>query len=478
MRRNNFDFNKWVDGGVGFLSQYFIDKEIYGLNDKILLDNSHLSNDDIQLVLGVFKLVDEWLFNLIRTRRYYKENKSSSSIIFRDELHISHFLNSNSKRFKKNDRNGDQSSSYLNTEKILLDNALILPNEFTNSHHKQLIIQQEITKKYPFLTMYISQKESKQCVILMKSYNEDELKNNLSFKRVEELYYAIGVKHAIDMLIKYKKPIIGHNMMLDIMQIYSSFIGPLPLDCNIYKRKILELFPVILDTKKIASRHQILYKESEITSTELGRLFKILLNITNDKSIKISLEKSFSRYNLESFCKELRQNVNDMNHSNLNEYKSKGDDHTDNILDFSHEAGFDALLTGICFINLGILIGAQHPIFPSDSIYQFDINKVNFFKNTFDFNRESDGESRKMLFYFTGIKDYSNYDIRECFEKIGRSRFHRIDEDSGVLEFLEGHMTEFTIKEVINFKKWKIRSMVEIDKEEKENLIQTMNNNM
>ncbi|GAM87239.1 hypothetical protein ANO11243_052610 [Dothideomycetidae sp. 11243] len=49
------------------------------------------------------------------------------------------------------------------------------------------------------------------------------------------------------------RPIIGHNMFLDLVYLYKTFIGLLPDKVADFAAKLHELFPVIVDTKYLAT---------------------------------------------------------------------------------------------------------------------------------------------------------------------------------------------------------------------------------
>jgi poly(A)-specific ribonuclease len=40
--------------------------------------------------------------------------------------------------------------------------------------------------------------------------------------------YELGFSQVIEILIEQKKPMVGHNMFLDMLFMYSQFIGVLP----------------------------------------------------------------------------------------------------------------------------------------------------------------------------------------------------------------------------------------------------------
>ena len=72
-------------------------------------------------------------------------------------------------------------------------------------------------------------------------------------KDEEALTEAIGFSNVVKLIIKYEKPIVGHNLLLDLMHTFNQFIEPLPNDYKGFKESIHSLFPLVYDTKHIAS---------------------------------------------------------------------------------------------------------------------------------------------------------------------------------------------------------------------------------
>lgn len=62
----------------------------------------------------------------------------------------------------------------------------------------------------------------------------------------------LGFSRIISLLEKYQKPIVGHNIFLDIVLLHNQFIGPLPHDYRKFKRNVNTMFPFIYDTKLIS----------------------------------------------------------------------------------------------------------------------------------------------------------------------------------------------------------------------------------
>lgn len=87
---------------------------------------------------------------------------------------------------------------------------------------------------------------------------EKFIKNQLeiSTKKVssKEIDEAMGFTTIIKLIIKSKKPLVGHNCKLDIFYLYQTFIGSLPESYFEFKNLFHNLFPSIFDTRFISSR--------------------------------------------------------------------------------------------------------------------------------------------------------------------------------------------------------------------------------
>ncbi|NXX63430.1 PNDC1 ribonuclease, partial [Scopus umbretta] len=65
------------------------------------------------------------------------------------------------------------------------------------------------------------------------------------------LLSARGFTNLFQALVKAKKPLVGHNMLLDLMHLHDKFYKPLPESYEEFKRNIHNLFPVLIDTKTV-----------------------------------------------------------------------------------------------------------------------------------------------------------------------------------------------------------------------------------
>ncbi|NXA82418.1 PNDC1 ribonuclease, partial [Thryothorus ludovicianus] len=70
------------------------------------------------------------------------------------------------------------------------------------------------------------------------------------------LLSARGFTNLFHILVKAKKPLVGHNMLMDLMHLHDKFYRPLPESYEEFKRNIHSLFPVIIDTKTVTKSVQ------------------------------------------------------------------------------------------------------------------------------------------------------------------------------------------------------------------------------
>lgn len=72
-------------------------------------------------------------------------------------------------------------------------------------------------------------------------------------EKAEELFMKeMGFSLVVDELIKSKKPLIGHNMIYDIIYLYNQFIDELPDTYLDFIKTWHQLFPSVYDTKVLS----------------------------------------------------------------------------------------------------------------------------------------------------------------------------------------------------------------------------------
>uniref|UniRef100_A0A804RK60 Uncharacterized protein n=2 Tax=Zea mays TaxID=4577 RepID=A0A804RK60_MAIZE len=178
-------------------------------------------------------------------------------------------------------------------------------------------------------------------ILLMKDVQEDLLKN-----REERIKSAIGIRHVIDLLSSERKLIVGHSCFLDIAQVYSKFVRPLPSSIKEFALSFHKFFPHIADTRHLMSVNQAVQKLMKHKSKSLSSAFLLLCPASYS-----SVEKPSS-------------------HSPVT-IEVEGDETMSSrfISGAKHEAGYDAYMTGCIFAQLCAYLGIQFEQFsPLDNL--------------------------------------------------------------------------------------------------------------
>ncbi|KAK2531434.1 Pnldc1 [Columba guinea] len=112
------------------------------------------------------------------------------------------------------------------------------------------------------------------------------------------LLSARGFTNLFQTLVKAKKPLVGHNMLMDLMHLHDKFYKPLPESYEEFKRNIHILFPVLIDTKTVTKSVWKKYPFPRVSN--LLEVYEVLcsrnLNPTDPASPVIALASDCSRY--------------------------------------------------------------------------------------------------------------------------------------------------------------------------------------
>ncbi|XP_059057054.1 pre-piRNA 3'-exonuclease trimmer-like isoform X2 [Achroia grisella] len=172
------------------------------------------------------------------------------------------------------------------------------------------------------------------------------------------LSHLLGFSQIIHLLVSYQKPIIGHNIFLDIVLLHNQFIGPLPNNYSTFKKNITAMFPIIFDTKYI--------------SYEMAKM------LTFNEVWKTNTLQDLYEFFAQGKCKKLENGVNLIRLSTPFGEKQS-----------FHEAGWDSYCSGYCFIRLGHWAacensGVYRPVGPREKLAALApyCNKVNVIRES------------------------------------------------------------------------------------------------
>lgn len=153
----------------------------------------------------------------------------------------------------------------------------------------------------------------------MRKMLQEEEGNELDKKLLDAF---VGFSKVFKLLVNFKKPIIGHNLLLDLMYMYQQLHRPLPKKYSDFKTNIHKLFPIIFDTKLISYELKNILKTEDTTA------------LTSLATTYIYFKEQRGRHlALCSPLIELSETVKAVQ----NKY---------------HDAGWDSYCTGYCFIKM------------------------------------------------------------------------------------------------------------------------------
>lgn len=220
---------------------------------------------------------------------------------------------------------------------------------------------------------------------------EEEKENQKREKEKLEMKQAVGFSNLLKKIVGSEKIIVGHNMLLDICHIVHQFFTPLPNDYLEFKNLIHNLFPSLLDTKVICQSQQ--FKE-HVTSSNLN----VLLDIVSKSPFSIPDVEPVKGYSYSISTEK------------------------------SHEAGYDAYITGLCFIALSNYLGTLQKSENATVLAYSAL--LNPFLNKLPIARLKDfpyvnlvgkdpNPSRDHVFHITFPKEWKHTDISQLFSPFG-----------------------------------------------------------
>nr|CAB3487323.1 unnamed protein product [Digitaria exilis] len=294
LAKYQFDFNTCFREGISYLSRAQEEEAIQKLNllhQDQTSASSTTSEEDGDMPL---KSVADILFTE-RMKNNFKEWRDL--LVSKSDGHFSEYTKCATGQFQ--------------TVFFKMRPAIML-NGF--SSHQLKLIQQVLRKNFRDLVyvctfgeddtsekrvVYSDTEDDK--IMLMKDVQEDLLKN-----REARVKSAIGIRHVIDLLSSERKLIVGHSCFLDIAQVYSKFIGPLPSSIKEFSLSIHKIFPHVADTRHLMSVSQAVQKLMKQKSKSLSSAFSLLCPASHSyvekpsslSPVRIEVEEDETAYGL------------------------------------------------------------------------------------------------------------------------------------------------------------------------------------
>nr|CAI5860607.1 unnamed protein product [Callosobruchus analis] len=272
-----------------------------------------------------------------------------------------------------------------------------------NAFYRRLIYQTK-TEKFADKICLETRQMNKDRILFATKFKSKEDEEESERKRYEEqlkeLEDFVGFSKLIKMIINSRKLVVGHNMCLDLLHTIDKFLLPLPEDYFDFKGMAHDLFPQILDTKYMSSCEPF---KDIITSNVLKHLYD---TVSQDpfKIPSIESEDGIQGYT-----------AIDMK---------------------EHQAGFDAYLTGVCFLALWKHLGLLKKLDDKKTFTNFSLLKP-YLNRYFICHLELNkfvlmymNPPRDHVFHLSFPKEWKTNDISHLFSPFGNVYVSWIDETS------------------------------------------------
>ncbi|XP_026214857.1 poly(A)-specific ribonuclease PARN isoform X2 [Anabas testudineus] len=315
------------------------------------------------------------------------------------------------------------------------------------------LIYQTLNWKFPKgLHVETIETEKKERYIQISKVDEEERKRREQQKlekEQEELNDAVGFSRVIHAISKSGKLVVGHNMLLDVMHTIHQFYCPLPEDLQDFKEVTMCVFPRLLDTKLMASTQP--FKEL-ITYTSLAELEKQLKE-SPFKPPQVETAEGFLSYNTAQ--------------------------------EQLHEAGYDAYITGLCFISMANYLGSF--LTPPKAYISARSKLIEPFFNKLFLMRIIDipylnltgpdlQPKRDHVLYVTFPKEWKTSDLYQLFSAFGNIQVSWIDDTSAFVSLSQTDQVQIAMNTSRYAESYRIQTYAEYiqgRQQEKEKLGQT-----
>ncbi|XP_046815939.1 pre-piRNA 3'-exonuclease trimmer-like [Vespa crabro] len=340
-------------GAVEFLSSYYFDF------NKVIYNGISYLNKTEKVILKQYLENDELLKNV------------ENNMLYKNDNEIKRAIDTVAKWLENSNKN---------------DNVLKL---FASSYNVQYFLQKVLRDRFPVIWTTSNDKEVTIFMVTLevRKILEKEEEQNLDEALLDSY---VGFTKVFNFLVDLKKPIVGHNPLLDLMYMYKLFYKSLPKNYKEFKTEIHKLFPKIFDTRCLSYQLKDDNKEDLCLSHSLGSLYYFFSEGkgSNHISKSVTIETGYSIKNL---------------------YKA-------------HDAGFDSYLTAYIFIKMAYvyIIAKKEETFPYSIVYGIKefMNYINL-PHTSNFYLKLDGEDPEtekpqLLFVKTPI----DVDISQISKKL------------------------------------------------------------
>lgn len=197
-------------------------------------------------------------------------------------------------------------------------------------------IYEDVQARFPDISMEskVSSEDPEKYIVASKLSEDEKVEREAEAAQVKEkqLRERMGFRNLFVQLMESRKPMVGHNCLMDLMFMYNAFHLPLPDTFVEFKQQLLQCFPAIYDTKLMAQQksHQKADGATFFSKTALGQLFETVKTEASQTSQTV-----FPNLPRLSF-----------------HFSEESQNYLSNSSEAFHDAGFDAFITGFIFAHL------------------------------------------------------------------------------------------------------------------------------
>ncbi|XP_063915783.1 poly(A)-specific ribonuclease PARN-like isoform X2 [Zophobas morio] len=282
-----------------------------------------------------------------------------------------------------------QLSDFLDTDNVELE----LPK--CNAFVRRLIYQTTAQKFKNKITLQTKNRNKDRILVASKfksKKEQQEIDQRLFEEEMSVLDDFIGFTKVLRIVVDSGKMIVGHNMCLDFLHTIDKFLTPLAKEYDEFKECAHALFKNVLDTKFMSSSDEF---KDLIQSTVLK---DVLEAVSKDpfQLPTVEIEDAGQGYRVE----DLKE----------------------------HEAGYDAYITGLCFLSMWNYLGTLKELSTADIFKDFSLLEPYLNKLYLMMLRDSQyinlagqdpNPSRDHVFYLTFPRDWRLNNIIELFSPFG-----------------------------------------------------------
>eukprot|EP00011_Vannellida_sp_DIVA3-517-6-12_P015107 CAMPEP_0114615568 /NCGR_PEP_ID=MMETSP0168-20121206/6231_1 /TAXON_ID=95228 ORGANISM="Vannella sp., Strain DIVA3 517/6/12" /NCGR_SAMPLE_ID=MMETSP0168 /ASSEMBLY_ACC=CAM_ASM_000044 /LENGTH=530 /DNA_ID=CAMNT_0001826641 /DNA_START=125 /DNA_END=1714 /DNA_ORIENTATION=+ len=222
-------------------------------------------------------------------------------------------------------------------------------------------LYQDLPARFPQLHLSSRKGEGYSKVMVLSRLSEEERRaaeEKKEREREEALREQVGARLVFDALVRAQKPLVGHNMLLDVCHLFEAFLGPLPESAEEFRAELHSCFPVIFDTKYFGSYCDLLGRE--FRSTGLDELYTATRDKPKYSAPPIQFAEGYDMYSgAPSKC---------------------------------HEAAYDAYSTGFVFAKLSHFVlskEAANNVTPASDLLATWANRIYLARSSDSFNMTS-----------------------------------------------------------------------------------------